>query len=364
MKVSRVAILGAGNGGITAAADLSRCGLEVSLYELPEFASNLDVIKEKGEILLQEHTGEQYCKVHLVTDDIKEAIEGAQVVMLTIPGFAIETFSEVLAPVISEDQIILLNGAAAMGCVRFVNKAKEMGIHKNFKIAEANSLTYGTRAFPKEARVELSLKVKKLFLSAYPAKDTESIMDACLQVYDCFVPAQNIWQTTLENGNPEVHPGPCLLNAGRIEYSGGDFWLYKEGITSHTVNVIKAIEKERTELGRALGFEVESAVVARARRGYFSSEEGDLQELFNNSEVFTCIKGPLSVTSRYFTEDISTGLVLWSSLGRALDIPTPNIDSVITLGSTLLTTDFNQEGLTLDKLGFGGLNKEQLIECV
>ncbi|MGL5313039.1 MAG: NAD/NADP octopine/nopaline dehydrogenase family protein [Peptostreptococcaceae bacterium] len=305
-----------------------------------------------------------YCKVHLVTDDIKEAIKEAQVVMLTIPGFAIETFSELLAPVVSEEQIILLNGAAAMGCVRFVNKAKETGIHKNFKIAETNSLTYGTRAFPQEARVELSLKVKKLFLSAYPAKYTDEIMDACLQVYDCFVPAANIWQTTLENGNPEVHPGPCLLNTGRIEYSNGDFWLYKEGITSHTVNIIKAIEKERTELGRAFGFEVEDAVVARARRGYFSSEEGDLQELFNTSEVFTCIKGPLSVTSRYFTEDISTGLVLWSSLGKALDIPTPNIDAIITLGSTLLKVDFYEEGLTLDKLGFGELSKEQLIESV
>lgn len=364
MKVTKVAIIGAGNGGITAAADLSKNGFEVSLYELPQFFNNLKEIKEKGQILLQEPTEENYYKVHLVTDNIKDAIEGAQIVMLTIPGFAIEAFTEVLAPVISEDQIILLNGAAAMGCVRFINKAKELGIHKKFKIAETNSLTYGTRAFPNEARVEMSLKVKKIFLSAYPAKDTKEVLEVCSQVYDCFVPAENIWQTTLENGNPEVHPGPCLLNAGRIDYSKGEFWLYKEGITEHTVNIIKAIEKERTELGRALGFEVENAVVSRARRGYFSSEEGDLQELFNTSEVFTCIKGPVSVTSRYFTEDISTGLVLWSSLGKALNVPTPNIDAVITLGSTLLQTDFYKEGLTLDKLGFKGLEKLELIESV
>ena len=128
----------------------------------------------------------------------------------------------------------------------------------------------------------------------------------CKKLYDCFVLAKNILQVNLENGNPEVHPGPCLLNAGRIDFSGGEFWLYREGITEHTINVLEAVEKERIALGRALGFEVEGALEARQNRGYFSQDEKTLQEHFNTSEVFTQIKGPTSVTSRYFTEDIST----------------------------------------------------------
>ena len=168
--------------------------------------------------------------------------------MLAIPGMAIEYFAEILAPVVDEDQIIYINSAAAMGCIRFINKAKEMGIDKKFKICESNSLTYGTRAFADEARVEMSLSVKKLFLGAYPACDTEEIMESLSQIYDCFVPADNIWHVNLENGNPEVHPGPALLNAGRIDYSNGEFWLYKEGITEHTINVLQAVEKERVAL--------------------------------------------------------------------------------------------------------------------
>ncbi|RDY27894.1 hypothetical protein CHL78_007785 [Romboutsia weinsteinii] len=364
MKVTKVAIFGAGNGGITAAADLSSRGFKTSIYEIPRLNSNLDAIKEKGGIYLQEPGKEEFCKVDLVTSDVSEAIKDAEIVMLTIPGDAIEVFAELLAPHVKEEQIILLNGAAAMGCVRFVNKAKELGIDKKFKIAETNSLTYGTRAFANEARVELSLRVKKLFLAAYPASETKEIIEACSQIYDCFVPADNIWQTTLENGNPEVHPGPCLLNAGRIDYSNGEFWLYKEGITKHTVNVLKAISRERLALGKTFGFDIEDAIVSRARRGYFDSEEGNLQDLFNNSEVFTAIKGPVSCTSRYFTEDISSGLVLWSSIGKAIGVPTPNIDAVITLGSSLLERDFYEEGLTLDKLGLDGLNKEELIKNV
>ena len=366
MKVERVAILGGGNGGITAAADISSKGFEVNLFQSDKFCRNLDVIKEKGEILLQTLECESTEKVHLVTDDIKEAILGAQIIMLAIPGMAVEYFAEILAPVVREDQIIYINSAAAMGCIRFVNKAKEMGIEKKFKICESNSLTYGTRAFADEARVELSLRVKKLFLGSYPASDIDEIMESLSQLYDCFVPAKNIWHVNLENGNPEVHPGPALLNAGRIDYSNGEFWLYKEGITEHTINVLQAVEKERIALGRALGFEVEGARESRINRGYLEEDKNKtLQELFNTSEVFGQIKGPTSVTNRYITEDISTGLVLWSNLGKILKVPTPNIDAIIVLGGTLLQTDFYKIGLTVEKLGIEGVHDKQgLIDAV
>lgn len=364
MKVRKVGVLGGGNGGITAAADLRTKGLETSLYELPQFFSNLSVIKEKGGVLLQDNKGEEFVEINTITDDIEEAIKDAQVVMLVVPGFAIEAFAEVLAPVVSEEQVIFLNGAAAMGCIRFVNKAREMGISKNFKICEANSLSYGTRAFPNEARVELSLRVKKLFVAAYPKENTEELLEACSQLYDGLVAGKNVWHIALENGNPVVHPGPSLLNAGRIDYSNGEFWLYKEGITKHTINVLHGIEHEQMAIGKAFGFEIEDAVQCRARRGYFKNETDDLQYQFNTSEVFTQIKGPTSCTARYFTEDISTGLVLWSDLGRVAGVSTPNIDAVITLGSTMLKRDFREEGLNLKKLGFEGATLEELVARV
>jgi opine dehydrogenase len=242
-----------------------------------------------------------------------------------------------------------------------VNAAREIGITTDFKIAEANSLTYGTRAFPDTAEVELSLEVKLLYLSAYPSKNTDVCLQACKQIYDYLVPASNIWEVLLRNGNPESHPGPCLLNAGRIEYSGDDFALYTQGITEHTVNIVESIQNERIALGKALGFELDTAAVARVKRGYFETSEGPLHKLFSESKVFSQITGPSSLTSRYFIEDISMGLVLWSDLGKALTVKTPIIDSVIHLGGALLKKDYYTDGLTLDKLGFEFADKEQLI---
>lgn len=364
MKVTKVAILGGGNGGISAAVDLKEKGFSTALYELPAYFANLSVIKEKKGAMIQDKKGDRFVEIDLVTDDIQEAIKDAQIVMVVIPGFAVESFTEILAPIVDENQIIFFNGAAAMACVRFKNKADEMGIKKNFKLCEVNSLTYGTRAFPAEARAEISLRVKKLFLAGYPKEITDEALVAVSQIYDCVVPAQNIWHTTLENGNPVVHPGPCLMNSGRIDYSKGEFWLYKEGITEHTINILRAIEHEQMAIGAAFGFEIEDATQSRARRGYLANEEDDLQYQFNTSEVFTQIKGPTSCTARYFTEDISTGLVLWSDLGKVAGVPTPNIDAVITLGGSLLKTDFRETGLTLEKLGLAGKDLKELIEAV
>ncbi|WP_313524141.1 NAD/NADP octopine/nopaline dehydrogenase family protein [Anaerotignum sp.] len=361
-RVTKVAILGGGNGGISAAVDLKEKGFSTSLYELPAYFSNLAAIKEKGGALLHDGKKEdRFVPIDLVTDDIQEAIKDAQIIMVVVPGFAVEAFTEVLAPVVDEDQLIFFNGAAAVSCVRFANKAKEMGIKKNFKMSEVNSLTYGTRAFPTEARVEISLRVHKLFLAGYPKEVTGEALELVSQIYDGMVEAKNIWHTTLENGNPVVHPGPCLMNAGRIDYSKGEFWLYREGITEHTINILHAIESEQMAIGAAFGFEIEDATQCRARRGYLANEVDDLQYQFNTSEVFTQIKGPTSCTARYFTEDISTGLVLWSDLGKVANVPTPNIDAVITLGGSLLQMDFRKIGLTLEKLGFGGKSLEQII---
>ena len=68
MMVKKVAILGAGNGGMTAAADLKEQGFEISLYELPQFEKNLQVMQEKGGLLLQEPNEVPFKEVFLPLD--------------------------------------------------------------------------------------------------------------------------------------------------------------------------------------------------------------------------------------------------------------------------------------------------------
>ena len=45
----------------------------------------------------------------------------------------------------------------------------------------------------------------------------------------------------------------------------------------------------------------------------------------------------------------------WSTIARLWDVPTPNVDAVIRLVSTMLGKDYFVEGLTTDKLGLKGM---------
>lgn len=364
MNVQRVAVLGAGNGGITAAADLKLRGFEVALFELPQFSKNLDLLQEKGSILVKEADRTQRVTIDFLTTDIVQALEGAHLVLVTIPATWIESFARMCAPHIDENQIVMLHTAACMGSFRFVKAAREIGVSTDFKIGEFSTLAYGTRAFPEKGEVELLLRVKEFYFAAYPAERTAEITAPCQQVYPTAVPVENIWATTLLNGNPEVHPGPSVVNAGRIDYSKGEFWLYVEGITKHTFNVLMAVNDERVTLGRALNLKLEDCNTARKKRGYLVDGPGEWYEKYNTSPVFSKVKGPESLDSRYVTEDISNGLVLYSSLGSALGVPTPASDAIITLGGILLQRDFMAEGVTLKRLGLAGKGKDELLTAV
>jgi opine dehydrogenase len=364
MEVKRVAVLGAGNGGITAAADFKHRGMEVALFELPRFKQTISHLKSAREIRVEEEGGSFSVELDVMTTDIQEAIKDAQVLLITIPAFAIEDFAKEVIPYLNKEQVVIIHSAACMGAWRFINVARGMGVEHELKVGELNTLAYGTRAFPESARVELSLRVKEMFFSALPARNTNDLLATARQLYDSIKPAENVWHTFLTNGNPEAHCA-CILNAGRIEYSKGEFYYYIEGITPHTINIIRAVDSERVALAKALGFSVDTGRESRVKRGYLRDDpNAPYEELFNTSPVFTKIKGPASVTSRYLVEDISNGLAMFDSLGKAVGVATPVSTAIVTLGSCLLQQDFCATGLTLENLGFVDMNAEKLNRSV
>ena len=70
---------------------------------------------------------------------------------------------------------------------------------------------------------------------------------------------------------------------------------------------------------------------------------------------------PTKLDSRLIVEDVPMGLVPISALGKAAGVPTPIIDSVITLAGALVKQDFWQTGRTLKSLNIAGLTREELL---
>ncbi|MDR1676934.1 MAG: NAD/NADP octopine/nopaline dehydrogenase family protein, partial [Deltaproteobacteria bacterium] len=72
--------------------------------------------------------------------------------------------------------------------------------------------------------------------------------------------------------------------------------------------------------------------------------------------------GPFTIHNRYITEDIPVGCHVYHELGQRLSVPTPVIDSMITLASVMAEKDFYQSGYTLETLGIGQLSKDELLK--
>jgi opine dehydrogenase len=182
-----------------------------------------------------------------------------------------------------------------------------------------------------------------------------------------FFPFEKMYKNVLEAGlsslNPGLHSGPCLLNAGPIEYwARGDFYLYEHGFTPSAARLDLALDNERKAVGKKFGFDITSM------EDFFSLRPGyswqDLYRAVHGNIALTPIKGPNDIYNRYLTEDAYCGLVTWASLGRVAGVKTPVIDSIVNVYCLIHEKDWWKEGRTLKKLGLEGMSIRQILKHV
>lgn len=357
----KVAIIGAGNGGKASAADLTLSGHRVNLFEFPEFEENIREIKDKGGIQLISVRRSGFVKINKVTTNIREALDDVEIIIIVLPAFGHRYAAKACAPYLKEGQTVVLNPGSTLGSLDFLFELRKYDFNKKINIGELHTLTYATRG--EGAEVRIMLEVKKLWLSAFPGFETHLVINKFKKLYPIVEPLRNILEVGLNNGNPVAHPGPALLNAGRVEFSNGNFYLYKEGITPHVTNVIQAIDLERMELCERMGYKKVPTLERMFMMGY-SVTKNSLYEAYTTSPVFCGekpIKGPTNLMDRYYVEDTAYGLVSWSSLGKTIGIETPTINSIIHLISVLHQKDYLKQGeRSLEKFGLSGFSVEEL----
>jgi opine dehydrogenase len=352
MTEKTVAVLGAGNGGFTMAADLTLAGWKIQLYELPRFKENITPLLKEGGIHITGAARTGFAKLERITTDIHEALEGASCLMVNMVSLAHEEMAEILAPVVREDQPIFIlpgNAGSLVFAKVFRNKGKKM----KAPIAEVLTLPYGCRK-TSPTSVNVSRLLGKIPLAAFPSKDNEKAMAFFQKCYPKTYLMTNVLEVAINNPNLVLHPAPSMLNMARIEFSKGDFGLYQEGFSPSVMRVMDGLDKEIMDLQKALGLPVYSYKTLFERRYEKSFEEqfGFMRKAGN--------RGPFDVKTRYITEDVPVGMVLVASLGRRLGIPTPTFDATIQFCGLMNGIDYWKEGRTLERLGLENLNREQL----
>ena len=353
----KITIIGAGNGGLAIASHLALKGHSVNLFSI--FKEELEPIISKGGIEL-EGVEEGFAILNKVTANIKLAIDGAELIMIVTPATAHAKIARDCASYLKGNQVVILNPGRTGGALEFDKVLTEEKIKNKPIIGEAQTLIYACRKINPTKVIIFGVK-KSLSVASFPAKNIEKLIKVLNKAYTQFVPAANVLETSLNNIGAIFHPAPIILNSARIE-SGEKFDYYHEGITPVVATVLENIDGERLEVAKALKVKVQSAI--DFLKDSYGVEADSLYQAIQNNMAYKGVKAPTVINVRYLTEDIPMSLVPIASIGHQLGVPTPNIDSIIKIGSTMLNTDFRKLGRTVDKLGLSGLNSDKIIKLV
>ena len=345
-----IAVIGAGNAGYAMAAHLALAGYAVRLYELPSFAHNLDPIRAQGGIRLTGVVGEGLAKLERVTSDIEEAISGASHVFVVTQAIAHEMVADLCAPHVEAGQTYVIFPGSG-GSLVFANSFRAAGVLDGVFLAETVTLPYSCRIRePGWVNVHAGPGVREI-IGVFPARATDAVVANLRAIYPMLTPARHVLEVALYNPNLLLHPIGVIFNLGRIEYANGEFWMYREGFTPSVMKILRALERERVALLRKLDVEPMDF------EEFYTYRYGDKWENF----AAVSSKGPASAATRYISEDIPMGMVLLSSLGTLLDVPTPTADALIHLGSVIHDTDYRTPGRSVARLGLDGYSAGEIL---
>lgn len=364
VAIHKIAVLGAGNGGCAAAADLALRGYEVRLYTRSR--QTLDPIRQRGGIEFVEAGKEQFATPSLLTTTISEAVNGAELIVVAAPSVAHEFLGRELAGLLSDKQILLLNPGHTGGSLHMARVLRESGFEARIRLCETVTLTYICRLVG-PARVEVYRRTRHLRCAAFPGQASEELVGEIAKIYPNVVPAKNVMETGLANINAVMHPAGMVGNAGWIEKTAGDFYFYREGISPAIANVIGAVDRERLRIVERLGLPPLSFVEIFFQAGLTSQSahaSGSVFQATQESAPNRTIKSPPRLDHRYLNEDVGHGLVPMAEIGRLCGVQTPVIDALITLASEMNGTPYREEGLTLAKMGLSKVTLREFAEIL
>ncbi len=358
---ARYTVIGAGHGGKAMAAHLALMGFPVTLYNrTPESVAG---IRARGGIELESFEGgpRGFARLANVTSDMAEALAEADIVMIVVPSTAHADIARAVAPHLRDGPIVVLNPGRTGGALEFVKVLRDSGCDADVTVAEAETLIYASRSEgPAQARI-FGIK-EAVPVAALPANRTRRVLEALAPAYPQFIDGVSVLHTGLNNMGAIFHPALTLLNAGRIESTGGDFQFYIEGVTPSVARVLEVLDRERVTVAAALGIRARTAL--EWLKMAYDAAGADLYEAIHNQPGYYGIQAPPTLNHRYITEDVPMSLVPIAALGERYGVSVRGMDSIIRLACIIHRTDYWRRGRTLERMGIERMSVSELTRYV
>jgi opine dehydrogenase len=347
-------------------------------------------IKEKGikffgdQLNLYGFERSGVAKMELVTEDVAEAVKGAGIVIIGTPTFGHVPFFEKLIPAL-EDGMVIHIYPDNFGSLLLRKMMREAGCTKKVIIGGWSSAPYGCRVEIKGGvilpQIRVYYRAINLRGAALPMTDQDAFLESSKYMGsmdavthgDGAVSGQTVMDTGFSNVNPVLHCPGTILGVGTMENWGVIYGedKYQYSIYSHAycpsiAKVQYSFYQEQCRLAEAMGVGIQDF----EKKQFFSRESilgpeymgPDYIIPYDQQDYIQFGTGPFSIDNRYITEDIPVGCHTYHELGKKYGVKTPVIDAMINLASAMMETDYYEKGYTLDYLGIGHMDKEQLLK--
>jgi opine dehydrogenase len=352
----KIAVVGAGNSGCALATDYAYRGHQVTLIKSSHSVhdDNFKYLCENGgRMVLDEFGQEKPGTIAKLSRELSDAVDCQVVILCTQTGYHRQVL-EKLVPLLKAGQILIVNPG-------YLSTAYVLGLKPadGLIIAESESNFIDGR-ISQPGRFKVGFRNVRNPLGIYPRSAKAQAQKILDRMGTPFAYLESVVEAALHNPNMIVHTVGAIMSIPRIEATNGEYCMYHEVFTPSVWNILEALDDEKMQVLSHLGYDPVPYVEACKFRNSLDEQRPGKEVFFEYAAMPTRAKGPVTVDSRYITEDVPQGLVLLESIGLALNIPTPVASSLIAIASAALGRDMRAIGRTLDSLG--RVNVEKILD--
>jgi opine dehydrogenase len=335
-------------------------GFDVRLWnrdEPGEVQDWLDPIEAAGELRITGSVAGT-APIGMATSDMERAISGAATLFVLTTADAHRDVVQNAAPFLADGQLVVVMACKTGGALD-VRAGLSQELAERIVIAEAPTTLVNSRISGPGVVEILGVK-RSIPLATLPSSDLGKALPRLGGLP--FRPESDVLKTSLSNFSIALHTVPMIMNAGWTDSTRGGYLYYSEGITRGIANVMEAVEGERLRIAARL--ETEISRLEEYLVESLGAPPGDLYESIQGCAMYRSVKAPSSVDHKYLWEDVMAGVVPMVALGRGLNEPTPLLEAILNLASSLLKVDLEARGRSLARLGLDGLDARGIREFV
>ncbi len=350
-----IAVLGGGNGSLAAAVDLTGQGHSVRLWRRdPAVAA-----ATPNPITLKDHTGARPVAIDLITADIAEALNGAELIVSPAPATAHEDIAAALAPHLSDGQVVFLP-PGTFGTYMMALAMKEAGNSADVSFAETGTLPWLTRKHGDDT-IAITTRATRLPTGVLPLKNKDHALAVIRQAFPSVEDAGCALSGALMNAGPIIHPPLILMNAGPIEHF--DHWdIHNEGTQPAIRRVTTQLDAERMAVREALGYGEPHFPLA----DHYNTDQWMYGNMAHDklTDSGDWRERLILTEHRYMREDVALGLAFIVSCADWLGVQAPTATGLLALGSAICGEDFRSTGRTLETLGLATMTRLEMAEML